>query len=114
VTEDFANAARFEVGQTYRLTYRDPSSPGVKTGISLTKEGIHHGWLREASRRGFDDVLEAGKVVLCKFEGRGRRWKKWDLRLGVEREWQEGSAFYWTEEGVPSDKVTSSSLVESP
>lgn len=37
----------------------------------------------------------------------------WDFGLGVEREWQEGIAFYWIEEGVPSDKVTSSSLVNS-
>jgi hypothetical protein len=53
-------------------------------------------------------------VVLCKVESRGRRWKKWDFRLEVEREWQEGIAFYWIEDGVPNDKVTSSSVVISP
>ena len=90
MTYDFANAACFEVGQTYRLTYRDPSSLGVKTVISLINEGIYHAWLREGSRRGFDDVLEAGKEVLCSVESRGRRWKKWDFRLGVEREWCDG------------------------
>ena len=35
VTADFDNAMCFEAGQTYRLRYRNPLSPGVKTGISL-------------------------------------------------------------------------------
>ncbi|KAG7416553.1 hypothetical protein Forpi1262_v016757 [Fusarium oxysporum f. sp. raphani] len=38
VTDDFENDACFEVGQTYRLEYRLPSSPGQEEGISLQKK----------------------------------------------------------------------------
>ncbi|KAH6959782.1 hypothetical protein BKA56DRAFT_601232 [Ilyonectria sp. MPI-CAGE-AT-0026] len=113
VTDDFAHAACFEVGQTYRLEYRQPSSPGRKTGISLTKERLHYGWVRERSRKPVDDVLQAGLVVLCKLERCGKRWSKMDWRLGIEREWQEGTAFFWQEDDIidTCEAADSSSLV---
>lgn len=95
VTDDFETAACFELGQTYRLVYRQPSTPDQNTGISLTKDGSHYAWVREASRPLVEDVLQAGKLVFCRPERYGKRWKKMDWRLGIEREWQEGNAFFW-------------------
>ncbi|KAL7802905.1 hypothetical protein V8C43DRAFT_301025 [Trichoderma afarasin] len=87
VTDDFDASSCFQVGQTYVLEYRDPSSPGIKTGISLAKEGIHYGWVKEKSREGVDRVLQGKKTYLCRVKARGKRWQRYDNRLGVNREW---------------------------
>ncbi|KAG7404299.1 hypothetical protein Forpe1208_v003497 [Fusarium oxysporum f. sp. rapae] len=98
VTEDYDNDECFEVGQTYRLVYRLPSSPGQEEGISLTKNDIHHGWVRIRSRQLVDDVLKKGNWCFCKPERRGKMWNKFDQRLGRYREWQEGEAFFWVDD----------------
>jgi hypothetical protein len=61
VTEDFDDDECFEIGQTYRLVYRLPSSPGQEEGISLTKNDTHYGWVRIRSRQLVGDVLKKGK-----------------------------------------------------
>ena len=68
VTHDFERAEPFKIGQTYRLEYRQPSSPGQNTGISLAKEGYHYGWVRVRSSQPVDDVLSRGKVCFCKVD----------------------------------------------
>ncbi|EXK76339.1 hypothetical protein FOQG_18916 [Fusarium oxysporum f. sp. raphani 54005] len=95
VTEGFDDDECFAIGQTYRLVYRLPSSPGQEEGISLTKNDTHYVWVRIRSRQLVDDVLKKGKWCFCKPERRGKRWKKFDQRLGRYREWQEGEAFFW-------------------
>ncbi|KAJ9419697.1 hypothetical protein QL093DRAFT_2371773 [Fusarium oxysporum] len=94
VTDDFENDACFEVGQTYRLEYRLPSSPGQEEGISLTKEGSYYGWVRTRSRKVIDDVLQQGNRCFCKPEHKVKRWNKYDPLTGLYRAWQEGEAFF--------------------
>lgn len=100
VTDDFETAACFELGQTYFLEYRQPSTPGLNPGISLIQGGSYYAWIREASRPLVEDVLQAGKPVFCRPERYGKRWKKMDWRLGIERQWQEGNAFFWQDDEV--------------
>ncbi|KAH6975555.1 hypothetical protein EDB80DRAFT_733957 [Ilyonectria destructans] len=100
VTDDFETAACFEFGQTYFLEYRKLSTPGLNPGISLTQGGSHYAWIREASRPLVEDVLQAGKLVFCRPECYGKRWKKMDWRLGIERQWQDGIVFFWQDNEV--------------
>ncbi|KAG6075047.1 hypothetical protein E4U15_005835 [Claviceps sp. LM218 group G6] len=104
VTDDFDDAACFDVGDVYRLEYRKPSSPGVATGISLVSDDMHFGWVRERSRVEVEDFLIAGKTVFGRIRWFGKRWRKYDGRLRCEREWQEGVAFYWVENDDDGNK----------
>jgi hypothetical protein len=49
--------------------------------------------------------VASGDRVLCRIESRGKRWVRWDARLGLDREWQEGIAFYWVDDGDDGDGV---------
>ena len=93
VSHDFDRSECFQVGQTYRIEPRTPSSPGVPQGLSLTRDAVHFGWIRERSRRLIAPLLTGGRTVQLTVTARGKRWSKWDNRLAVEREWQEGIGY---------------------
>ena len=63
----------------------------MPVGVSLDLDGVHFGWVRDRSRPLITPFLEAGREVRCTVLERGKRWKKWDNRLNIKREWHEGS-----------------------
>lgn len=97
VTDDFTDSECFEVGQSYELCFREPTSPGVPTGISLSLNGCHLGWVKQSSRPAVEDILKQNVTVSCRVESRGKRWRRFDDRLGLYRQWQEGEALFWAD-----------------
>jgi hypothetical protein len=77
VTDDYETAACFELGRIHTLEHRLPSTPDAKTDILFTTDGSHHGWVREASRPLVEDVIQAGKVVICRPESYGIGGRRW-------------------------------------
>ncbi|OIW26843.1 hypothetical protein CONLIGDRAFT_683794 [Coniochaeta ligniaria NRRL 30616] len=92
VTDDFADSECFSKGETYTIVKRLPSSPGWPVGLSLSQEGTHFGWVKERDRFLMEAYIDLGRVVECTIVERGKRWRHWDTRLSVNRQWQEGIA----------------------
>jgi len=97
VTDDFEQSDCFELGQEYRIIMREPSSPGIPTGLSLDQEGTHFAWVRDSCRDLMEDAVKEGKPVICMPVEYGKRWRKKDQRLGKYREWREGKAVCWVD-----------------
>lgn len=100
------------VGHKYTLIHRQPSSPGIPIGISLLDEDsqFHCGWVKNADRRPVDAHLEAGRSVEGAVESLGRRWRQWDPRLGLKREWRLG-VLAWRCVNLGSPGTQSTTLV---
>ena len=97
VTHDFDDSECFATGNEYAIVFRDPSSPGVLTGLSLHQNEQHSGWVKDRSRGVVEDFVKEEKEVKCRVLALGKRWKKTDFRLGVELEWREGKAMAWVD-----------------
>jgi hypothetical protein len=69
-----------------------PSSPGITRGLALGRNGTHYGWVKDHSRVPIEAHVLAGWRVECTITSRGKRWEKYDYRLEIDREWQEGLA----------------------
>ncbi|KAG6252290.1 hypothetical protein E4U22_001274 [Claviceps purpurea] len=104
VTDDFDNGVCFEVGECYVLEYREPSTPGVPTGIALTRPNIFGGWVRERCRDAVEDSVSEGKLVKVRVESIGRSWSRYDHTLQRRRVWQLGEVSYWTDEDSEDDR----------
>ena len=92
MTDDFDDSECFQVGLTYRIVPRVPSSPGIPRGLALDRNGTHFGWVKDHSRVPIEAHVLAGRRVECTVTSRGKRWEKYDYRLEIDREWQEGLA----------------------
>ncbi|KAG6151833.1 hypothetical protein E4U23_008059 [Claviceps purpurea] len=103
VTDDFETGVCFEVGDYYTLEYRKPSTPGVPTGIALTRPNIFGGWIREHCRDVVEDLVSAGELVKVRVVSIGRSWSRYDHTLRRWRVWQLGEVSHWTEEDSGDD-----------
>lgn len=92
MTDDFDDSECFSKGENYRIVKRLPSTPGWAVGLSLSQDGTHFGWVKEKDRFLMEGYIDLGRVVECTIVERGKRWRKWDNRLSVTRQWQEGIA----------------------
>jgi hypothetical protein len=79
------------VGETYRIVPRYPSSPKVRRGLSLDRNGTHFAWVKDESRALIEAHVLAGSRVECTVVERGERWeafqygkwKEWTLGVGI-------------------------------
>lgn len=96
VTHDYEDARIFTVNSIYDLCYREPSSPNVPTGISLDRDGVHRGWLKNGFRHLVEPYMGKKHIAIkCQVEKLGKRWTSLDTRLEVNRNYREASAVCW-------------------